>query len=339
MATNKHAQIRYIALDKCFSNFNHKFSFEDLIEACCDAIFQEKGDCNGVSTRTIRGDLSYMKSSEGYSAPIKSYNDNGVRYYRYEDRDFSINKQPLNTTEIEQLKNTLVMLNRFKGLPQFDWMDEVVTRLEGSFNLRTGVDEIVSFEQNPNLKGLSWFTDLFNAIVSKQVLDVDYRAGFGEAKQYTLHPYHLKQYNNRWFLFGLNVSKKYSKIMNMALDRIDGFRELKVDYIENKDINFGEYFDDVVGVTVPDESEPIRIKLKVDSDRYHYIESKPIHPTQTVVHSEGGDGYTVIELTLSPNYEFRTLLLGFADGVEIIEPQSLKAEITERAENILAKNK
>lgn len=71
--------------------------------------------------------------------------------------------------------------------------------------------------------------------------------------------------------------------MNMAIDRIVGFEPMhQVEYIENKDIDFVEYFDDVIGVTVPNDKSIEKIRLKIDKARYSYIESKPIHPTQTV---------------------------------------------------------
>ena len=38
MATNKHAMIRYQALDACFSNRYKKFYMEDLIDACNKAL-------------------------------------------------------------------------------------------------------------------------------------------------------------------------------------------------------------------------------------------------------------------------------------------------------------
>lgn len=339
MATVKHAIVRYIALDKCFSNPYKRFSFDDLIEVCNEAICMEYGDDSGISVRTLREDIKFMRSEDGYKAPIEVMKDCGKPYYyRYSDTDFSINKQEINSAEAEQIKSTIVMLSRFKGLPQFDWIDEVVPRLESSFNLRSGVEGVVSFEQNLELKGLSWFTELFNAIVNKQVLNIEYRAGFGESRKYAIHPYHLKQYNNRWFLFGLSVSGSSTKIMNMALDRIEGFCNITDTYIENLLIDFSEYFDDVVGVTVPDNEELIKVKLKVDIKRYNYIESKPLHHTQKELKSERGEDYAIIELKLIPNYEFKTLLLGFADSIEIIQPQSLREEIKERAKRIFERN-
>ena len=278
-----------------------------------------------------------MESEAGYSIELDKVKDGKKKYYRYSDKNFSINKQPLSLTEAEQLKDTIMMLNRFKGLPQFDWMEEVLARFEDTFKLKANVGSVVSFEQNPYLRGIEHFTSLFNAIINKQVLKIEYKASFGESQQYEIHPYFLKQYNNRWFLFGISQLEGQNKLMNMAIDRIVGFEPMhQVEYIENKDIDFVEYFDDVIGVTVPNDKTIEKIRLKIDKARYSYIESKPIHPTQTV--KEKNEEYAVIELKLILNYEFETLLLGFADSVEILEPESLRETISSRARKIIEKN-
>ena len=44
MATNKHAMIRYQALDKCFSNWGRNFYIKDLIVACNNALYSFTGD-------------------------------------------------------------------------------------------------------------------------------------------------------------------------------------------------------------------------------------------------------------------------------------------------------
>lgn len=226
------------------------------------------------------------------------------------------------------------MLNRFKGLPQFEWMEEVLTRLEDTFKLKANIDSVVAFEQNPYLKGIGHFTALFNSIINKQPLEIEYRASFGQSNNYILHPYFLKQYNNRWFLFGLSNDK----IMNMAIDRINSFKTLNLPYIENKDIDFMEYFSDVVGVSVPYNLPIETIILKIDIERYNYIESKPFHESQTEQKLLSDDNFSIIKLQLILNYEFETLLLGFADSIEILQPLYLKERITNRAKKIIEKN-
>lgn len=335
MATNKHATVRYNALDRCFSNYNHRYTFEDLLEVCREAIQMEYGDDSGISTRTLRDDLRFMKSEEGFSAPIVTRKDGSKPYYTYSDREFTIKKQKLSSAETEQLKHTLITLSRFKGLPQFEWMNEVVARLEGEFELNSNISEVVGFEHNPDLVGLIHFDGLFQAITNKRVLQIAYCPSFHDAVDYIIHPYYLKQYNSRWFLFGLCDDR----IMNMALDRVVDFYVMDNTYIENNTINFSEYFDDVVGVTVPYDAESQCIKLRVDRHRYKYIETKPIHLTQKEIKAESNESTVVIELNLIPNYEFQTLLLGFADSIEVIEPLSIRDSISNRANNILIKNR
>lgn len=174
MATNKHAVIRYQALDRCFSNFARRFYIEDLIEACNDAIYDFTGKEDGIERRQLFDDIKFMESEAGYSIVLDKVKDGKKKYYRYSDKNFSINKQPLSLTEAEQLKDTIMMLNRFKGLPQFDWMEEVLARFEDTFKLKANVDSVVSFEQNPYLRGIEHFTALFNAIINKQVLKIEY---------------------------------------------------------------------------------------------------------------------------------------------------------------------
>lgn len=337
MSTNKHAIIRYQALDRCFSNWGRKYFIEDLIEACNQAIYDYTGNTDGIKRRQLFEDINFMESEAGYAIPLERKSEGRKKYYRYSDKHFSINKQPISQTEAEQLKDTIMMLSRFKGLPQFDWIEEILARFEDTFKLKANADNVVSFEQNPHLKGIEHFTNIFNAIINKQVLKINYRASFGAPQHYEIHPHFLKQYNNRWFLFGICQSDEESKLMNMAIDRIVDFEsQSQVAYIENKDIDFSKYFHDVIGVTVPNNKPTEKILLKIDLERYNYIESKPIHPTQTVKEKNGE--YAIIELKLIPNYEFETLLLGFADSTIILEPQSLRETISLRAKKILEKN-
>ena len=88
-------------------------------------------------------------------------------------------------------------------------------------------------------------------------------------------------------------------------------------------------------MTVRYNKESQSIRLKIDRKCYIYNNSCPGLPTHKVIEKECTDEYAVIELKLIPNYEFETVLLGFADSIDILEPQSLKDSIYRRAGNIL----
>lgn len=330
MATNKNAVIRYQALDRCFRNPGRKYYINDLIEACNEVLLDIDPDSSGIKRRQLYDDIKFMRDSIGYNAPIESYNDGRNVFYRYSDSNFSINSQPLNEQEAQQLKESLLTLSRFKGLPQFDWVEEMKVRLEQTFKLKTE-ENILSFDENQYLKGREFIGDLYNAIVNKQVLRIIYRPFKAEEDiVFELHPYHLKQYNNRWFLFG--VSHQSESITNIALDRISSFASTNRTYIQNSKFDFNEYFEDIVGVTVPNQAA-IKIRLKVDIDLWPYIKTKPLHGSQTP--KETCDEYIIIELTLIPNYELESLLLSFGEKISIIEPEEFKNIVSKRIGNMI----
>ncbi len=334
MATNKHATIRYHALDRCFSNFGRRFFIEDLIEACNDALNEFSGIEDGVKRRQVFDDITFMKSEQGWSIPLERIKDGRRVYYRYEDKNFSIKNQGINQLEAEQLKETLSILSRFQGLPQFDWIEEMRLRLVDTFKLKGNDSTAVSFEQNPFLKGLNYFTDLFNAIKNQTTLKVTYQSyKEEEARTFIYHPWHLKQYNNRWFVFGWNDAEK--TLSNLAIDRILSLKHKATPYKENVYINFNDYFEDVVGVSVDPNSPVEKVILKINKELWPYIESKPIHESQKP--PKLLDDGILIELNVQINYELRSLLFSFMDGVKVLEPEWLRDEFKDRFEHILKK--
>src|ERR1035437_3986018 len=115
MATNKNATIRYQTLNRCFRNPGRMYYIEDLIEACNDSLLDIDPSSTGIRKRQLFDDIKFMRDSQGFNAPIESFKDGRKAYYRYNDLSFSINNQPLNEKEAQQLKESLLTLSRFKG--------------------------------------------------------------------------------------------------------------------------------------------------------------------------------------------------------------------------------
>ena len=326
MSTNKHAIIRYQTLDKCFRNPGRTYYIEDLIQACNDAIYEYSGIKDGVKRRQLLDDIKFMESEQGWNIQLEHIRDGRKVYFRYENLNFSINNQPLNETEEKQLKEALLTLSRFKGMPQFEWVDEITARLDSGLGLTQNDLQIIEFEQNDYLKGLEFITPLYSSIQYKKVLNLSYRSFKRERHQTIIfHPYYLKQYKNRWFVFGLN--EEINLMTNLALDRIVRIEETRKSYIQNS-INFTEYFEDIIGVTVNKENSIEKVILKISNELYPYIETKPIHGSQKV--KENNENYTIIELELIPNYELESLMLSYGEGIEILSPDSLREHIRER---------
>lgn len=340
MATNKHAIIRYHALDACFSNRFRKFYLEDLIEACNKALsdfYLSKEDRINdtefyVKRRTIFNDIAYMESAAGWNAPIKRYYEGKRCYYRYEDPDFSINKKEFSESELNKLDEALVMLNRFKGAEGFDWVDEFIANFEDKLGRQKNETPIVGYEKNNYLKGIEHVSTIFNYIANKQVLKVAYQPFGKDEVVYILHPYYLKQYNNRWFLFGI-TERDHQHLINLSLDRIVKVDPIHMDYIPNNEFNFDEYFEDVIGVSVPREGQVETVVLKFDKKRYPYVQTKPLHPSQREIDPEDG----IVEIEVIPNNELEALIFSFGDQVEVLGPESLRERIKTKIQYLASK--
>lgn len=331
MATNKNATIRYQALNRCFRNPGRKYYIDDLIEACNDSLLDIDPISTGIKRRQVFDDIKFMRDSQGFDAPIESYKEGKKVYYRYNDLSFSINNQPLNEKEAGQLKEALLTLSRFKGIPQFEWVDEIKTRLEASFQLKSR-EKVIEFEENQFLKGKEHIGVLYDAIINKQILDIQYHP-FNRDKpiQMILKPYFLKQYNSRWFLFGFN--ENFKTISNLPLDRIIEIKETNNYYSNSETWNFEEFFEDVIGVTVKENVEPAKIILQISKSLWPYIESKPIHGSQKV--KSKSDDIITIELSLQINYELTAMIFAFGEDVKVLAPDELKISIKDKAEALL----
>jgi predicted DNA-binding transcriptional regulator YafY len=277
-----------------------------------------------------------MQSDQGWSVPLERIRVGKRVFYRYSDNSFSITTQGINHSEIEQIKDTVLILSRFKGLPQFDWIEEIKIRLENTVKLKGDASSSVGFEHNPYLKGLNFFSELFNAIQNRSNLKILYQ-GFRQANPVTheLSPWYLKEYNSRWFLFG--YSQNFGSMTNMALDRIDSITLSREPYVENTEINFEEYFDDVVGVTVSTDNPVVKVILRIKKSIWPYVKSKPLHGSQKVL--EEVDDHVDIQLNVQLNYELNSLLFSYLDTIEVIEPLKLRDSIKMISLNIFEKNK
>ena len=331
MSTNKHAQIRYNTLDKCFRNSGKNYTIDMLLEACNSDIFEFDPSAEGIKKRQLYDDIRFMQSEQGWSIELNEELKIGKkRIYRYLDPAFSISQQPLNESDANLLKAALITLSRFKGLPQFDWVEELTLRLEDNFKLSSRNRDIISFEENEYLKGIEYITQLYNAIHYKKVLEIKYQSfKSSQAIVFNLHPYYLKQYNNRWFLLGQDAN--YKNLTHLALDRISAIKECDLKF-KDTDIDFNEYFEDVVGVTVPD-IETCKLVLKISNDAIKYITTKPIHGSQKIIEKQ--NEFTTVQLELKPNYELESILLSFGENVEVIEPETLRSKIRERIKSLL----
>lgn len=327
MANIKSGAFREIIIDRCLQS-RRGYSTMEIMEKCNDAL-ERRGEPLITATNTIRNDI--LSIANRWHVVVESIKVGRNVKYRYQDPEFSIFNSPLNENEIEQLNQAVSLLSRFDGMPGFGWVDELNAHLQSTIGL--GQKTIVGFDENKQLKGMEYFTPIFECISKKEAIEVQYQSYKDEvANAYVVHPYYLKEYNQRWFLFALN--SEYQDITTFPLDRIKGIRKVSNRYIENNKIDFEHYFDDIIGVSSNRNAEPTLILLRVCAEQFPYMLTKPLHHTQEILEI-AQNGSAILSIKVRPNFELVQQLLAFGERVTVLEPEELRLEIKQKIEKSL----
>lgn len=330
MATNKHASIRYQVLDECLRKKSEVNTQRNLRDYCCSAIAEQDPNYESadVSLRTFRSDIAYIKSlAEKYNVEVISQLGSEGYYYYYSRSDFSIYKNELSDSEVGQLKCAMQLLSRFKGLPEYDSIANLGAKLEQKYGLVSGGQTYVEYEHVEST-GEEMMAEMCDCIIKQQPVKITYLPYGKPEKVWILHPYLLKEYNNRWFLFGYNETE--DKISNAPLDRISpDYERLPKAFIPNTFRDFSSFFDDVVGVTV-NNYEPSEITLRASEGRYPYIESKPLHASQELKDVK----QRIFTIRVIPNRELDSLILSFGGDLEVISPGWYRDRIKQKVAEV-----
>ena len=335
MSINKLALIRYKTIDECLQNRFRKWTLENLIDCVSDALYEYEGIDSGVSKRTIQADIQLMRSDKlGYNAPIVVLER---KYYAYEDSEYSITKTPMNASDLEKMKEIVGVLKQFNGFNYFDEMSEMITKLEHKVQKSLPQSrDCIQFESNRLLRGIGFINPLYQAILKEQSLMIEYQSFKAtESKQGIYYPYLLKEYRNRWFLIA--KSKSGRMLLTLALDRIVTFEVANHEVFKPYEgINFERYFSDLIGVTKSERDRACKVIIQVDKMHAPYVRTKPLHNSQ-IVEQEMEDGGIIIRIDVVLNFELEREILGFGEGMKVLEPRILSKHIEKRLQKAAAR--
>ena len=324
MPNTKNYSTRLRVLDQCLRS-GHAYSGKELTDFI-NRELELRGEPTITSRTTLMDDLLNIENE--YHTVILRKKHGRQTTYQYENLNFSIFSIELSEDDILHLDQALDILQRFDGMPEADWVAELSARLNLCMSNHKEVRAAVGFESSMYNKGMEHFTPLFNAIRKKTTVELRYQSfKMQEPQTLIVHPYYLKQYNNRWFLFCCNGD--YTNLSNYPLDRILSVKLAHMPYRESH-IDFDEYFADVIGVTKREGQEAEKVLLRFPKNEYPYVATKPWHGSQKKVAED--DRSVTIELNVVINYELEQKILSWGDFVEVLKPVSLVRIISHRLE-------
>ena len=318
MPTNKHAILRYRTIDRCLRNVDAQWTWRELSEACQQEILRSTGREISISERTIKSDISTMRSDEvlGYFAPIEY--DRKEKSYYYSNPRYALTESPINKSDKDLLQEVISLLTQFTGLNEVTGIHDIITKLESSLDRRSSDVRIIQFDQISESPGKIWLYELFKSIKNHKALNISYQPFQKKRSNRIISPYLLKEYKGRWYLLALDHRVKALRVF--ALDRMKEVKESLATY-QQSEVDLHHYFDNVIGVSVLENKEPEKIQIEVYGSQIQYLKTKPIHSSQRLI-SEGNDS-AIFEVNLIVNYEFISELLSYQETIKILSPDSL----------------
>lgn len=325
MANSKHAHIRYNFLDYCFRN--KSFTFNELLSFLNEKI-AELYPGEGISIRTLRDDIKVFRDKDnGFSAPLPE----NIRVLRYTDPNFSIAQKPLLGFEQYLITAAQQLLERFENHPKYNKLSEALIKFQDEEEDESDISKVLFYDSNEEYKGIKHLKPLYLAIKKKQALQITFK-GFQDdiATTFEFHPNILKQYNNRWFVFGLNNTseiKEWSIPLDERLIKFDVLEDAT--YIET-DVDWETFFRTMVGVVRPRDAEIVKVVLRFYNGRENYFKTKPFQADFEEFFEEDKQDQVWFETII--NKELVQQLLSYGQDVEIIAPKSLKKEMKEHVD-------
>ena len=269
---------------------------------------------------------------------------------RWQESNLGDNKPlPLRTfhqhrSAVEELFGVEIKCNPSNGYKYYIANPEVLrndkTRkwLLNSFNLSNmitaghNMKDRILFEDIPH--GTEYLQTIIDAMQQSKELAIDYQQFYGHRASYTIQPYAMKTYHQRWYVLG--YIKELDAIRNIALDRLLEMAITAQSFELPEKFNAEKYYENTVGIFVNDDLSPVKVKLKAYGYQIEYLRSLPLHKSQRETASKYGE-FCVFEYKLCLTPELSSQILAMGENVEVLEPIELREEIKRRLTECLTR--
>lgn len=252
-----------------------------------------------INRRTLQRDLQTIRNEFLIEIP---YNRKQNGYY--------IDYEESLTEDIESFVYFLEIVNT---------ADLLVNNLsDGKNTLRH-----ISFDGVGNLRGINVLKPVLQAIQDQNVITFDHLSyQSGEITGYTLQPYGLREYMNRWYVVG--IAEGESGLWKFGVDRIENLVITAKVFEREPEKNPHALFEKVIGVEISGESVQ-KVILSFEPRQGKYIKSLKLHRSQAVLVDDEKE--LRIQLTVKPNFELIQHILSHGSMVIVLEPEWLRDKV------------
>lgn len=317
MGLGKNAMVRFMIIDQVVAQkYMFKPNMQRIIEVC---------NQNGidVSSETIQKDINMMKKPKphGIGAPLK-FCFREQEYY-YTDPNFSFSTFRLSPEEINILTESTLVLKCMLRTGLGDKLRHALERVLSTTLESNSRDErypIIQTMEPPPFRGYE-FMDLFIEACRYNIplSFVHYSYEKERFKSIILHPYVVREFNNRWYVFG--YSENHNEMRSFGMDRIYDPLRLSKHFIHGNSKLILNYLDNMYGIFPIGDNEVQEVILHADPLLTKYLAAYKIHKTQNITKNRFGN--SEISFKLIPTMEFIQWIWSNGPRLTLVSPRWL----------------
>ena len=163
-----------------------------------------------------------------------------------------------------------------------------------------------------------------------------------EAKTFTLSPYCIKLFRQRWYLLAKFDDGGFAIF---SFDRIEDITPTDEPFTIEEGFSATKFFSECFGVVIGDGTPAERIVLRAFGREKYYLRDLPLHHTQKELkprtpeerQRQAEHDYADFEFLLRPTADFKGQIMSRGAWLQVLEPEWLAHEICQWHEDALKK--
>ncbi len=137
-----------------------------------------------------------------------------------------------------------------------------------------------------------------------------------------ISPFCIKLYSRRWYVL---AQIDNGEMRCFSLDRILSLTPTDETFTLPDTFDAGEYFSNVIGVTIESDTKVERILIRAFGKEKHYLRDLPVHSSQREISRTSE--HTDFEFHLQPTTDFILQLLSHGTHIQVLSPQWLADKV------------
>jgi predicted DNA-binding transcriptional regulator YafY len=290
----------------------------------------------GCTVRTVYRDLDALNLA-GF--PVMTERRDGRAYHRFIDT-YRLGDVPFTADEVLALAFGEDLLRTLEGTVFHDSIRSALAKIRAGLGPElqeylAGLAQVFRVLPGPH-KNYSRQRDtirvLNDAVLGRRTLRMRYRTGStGQTRARELDPYRVWYRSGGLYVVGLDHHS--GEIRTFAVDRIREIEPLERRFRVREGFDFDAYIGSSFGVVA---ETPVRVRIRfAPGSHANYVEERNWHPSQ--VFARLPDGSLELSMEVGGTAELRSWVLSFGPAAEVLEPASLRDEVTRELGAALAR--